>query len=626
MLSECSRRGTVRPTVHGNAAALGVVRRSWEFSDAFSGPVTAVNEGDLTVVADASLYYTADLLKQLGSERPRGGSPSHRILAAYRKWGSDLAAHLEGDFAFILWDATQETLVASRDFAGARPLFYSQGTAIDGSHWISLASVSRALLRDARVTEELDVVMVAATAAGVLTDAGPRTSYRDIRWLPAAHTLVWHPRRGVQMSAHWSPPRWRQPTLSFDEAAVELQRLLMEATRQRLSRHGVTGVSLSGGWDSPAVFGAARAVLRDQGLPAEIVPVSISYPEGDPGREDDLIQQIADFWDAQVHWLQSSDIPILDQPAEEARERELPWAHIYEHWNRVMPKVLSSLDARVLLSGYGGDQLFQVSDIYLSDLFWSFRWLQLRKEWVAKNGAGVRRFFKWAIEPGLPGWALTAIKVLRRGRPLTPYINRPFPDWFAPDFPGRDELEADADRHVPPRRFRSAAEAEGYWYLSEAMFPRVNATITTFALEADVEHRAPLYDRRIVEFAATRPWSDRSLGKETKRLLRAASAGLVPAEVLAPRAARTGTTDGYARTAMEAGFPALLEELRKRPLRLAELGIVDADDFDAACERLLSSPHTGLEHPIFLTAQTELWLRGEAASERQPIGVSHERA
>ena len=84
----------------------------------------------------------------------------------------------------------------------------------------------------------------------------------------------------------------------------------------------------------------------------------------------------------------------------------------------------------------------------------------------------------------------------------------------------------------------------------------------------------------------------------------------MPDPVLAPRPARTGTTDGYARDKFGEDLPGLLDTLRDEPLRLAELGIIDADEFDAACEQLLSSPYTGLEHPIFLTAQTELWLRG----------------
>ncbi len=624
LLEKCSVRGSVRPTaLDRGGACLGVARRSWEFSEGFSGPVTVVEEGELAVVADASLYYTTDLLQRLGDERPLGGTASHRILAAYRKWGSDLARYLEGDFAFVLWDGTTETLVAGRDFAGARPLFYSENSAQDGSAWISFASCARALLADPRTSDALDLPMVASTAAGLLSDAGPRTSFKDVRWLQAGQTLVWQRASGSRVFTTWSPPAWSPATLSFEDATKELRRLLLDATRERLSAHGVSGVSLSGGWDSPPVFGAAREVADAAERPAHVVPVSISYPEGDPGREDELILQIAEFWDAKIHWLYSTDIPLLNQPASEARVRDLPWAHIYECWNRALPETLAKMDARVLLSGYGGDQLFQVSDVYFADLFWSLRWIQLRREWRAKGGVGIRRFFKWAIEPGLPRWALALATKLRGGRPLTPYIHRLVPAWFAPDFPGREELETAAVDHEPTREAGSRAEAEGVWYLTEPMFPRVNAAITLFALEADVEHRAPLYDQRIVEFAATRPWSDRSLGKETKRLLRAASKGLVPDPVLAPRRSRTGTTTAYARDAMGLAFPELLKELRSAPMRLVELGIIDAEAFDSACEELLSSTYTGLEHPIFLTAQTELWLRGLKIADHQPAGVAH---
>lgn len=608
------RVDTVAPSVDGDSwqeglgCGLGVARRVWEFGPSFSGPVGILHEDDVYVSADASLYYRDDLVRALGDERPRGGTPSHAIAAAYRKWGIGLGKHLEGDFSFLVFDAGSGTVLACRDFAGNRPLYFAETPG-----GIALASDPRGLLDVPGVDSGYDLHVLAGTAAALLSAAGPDTCFRGIKILPAGHTLTWRAGEGVQLRAHWSPPRWTRPRESFAEAARTLRKLLIDATRERLSLHGTTGVSLSGGWDSPAVFAAAREHVRLRGTEDRIVPVSISYPEGDPGREDEWIQEILDRWGAEAVWLQAYDIPLLSGADGDAADRPLPWAHLYEHWNRALADAVRDAGGRVLLTGYGGDQLFQVSDVYLSDLTWSLRLGQAYREFKAKGGVGFKSFFRWGVMPGMGPTSLALARFLRRGKPLAGYMKRGAPAWIRLEAEGLEGLMEREARHEPTRDLRSRVEAEANWYLTEAMFPRVNAEVTRFALEADVELRSPLYDRRIVEFAATRPWSDRSQGKETKRLLREACRGLVPDAVLAPRPARTGTPLGYLRRALDQELPSLLEDLREEPLHMADLGIVDADQFYRACDRVVASEGSGLELPVMQTLHTELWLRGQEA-------------
>src|SRR6185437_14477071 len=141
--------------------------------------------------------------------------------------------------------------------------------------------------------------------------------------------------------------------------------------------------------------------------------------------------------------------------------------------------------------------------------------------------------------------ARRAITVMRRGRRPTGYLERRPPSWIRREFANEHHLE---------ERER-AFETE--WYLSHAYFPRVFGAVAGFALEEGVDLRSPLYDRRVIEFATSRPRWERSTGRETKLLLRRAVRGLVPDVVLAPRAARTGVTSGYFDDSMRKHFPAL---------------------------------------------------------------------
>ena len=123
--------------------------------------------------------------------------------------------------------------------------------------------------------------------------------------------------------------------------------------------------------------------------------------------------------------------------------------------------------------------------------------------------------------------------------------------------------------------------------------------------------RSPLLDLRLVEFALKRPISERASPGETKTLLRKSMHGLLPASVLAPRKYRTGMTYGFSNLRMREAYPALVAQLLSRPLRLAELGMVEPAKLRAAAERCAAGH--GDEHMqvnLFHAMKVEFWLRG----------------
>ncbi|MBA3521219.1 MAG: hypothetical protein H0T90_01770 [Gemmatimonadales bacterium] len=591
------------------SSALAVERQPWELEPGFSGPDLVAVDAALAVAADASLYYQADLRRALSEDAaPPGSSPSRLILAAYRRWGERCAERLEGDFAFVLWDRDQRTVVCARDFGGKRPLFYAQ---IGDS--LLVASTIAALLAHPRCPRDLDPVAIAAAAAGLFAGAH-ETAYRGIRSLPAGWTLIWREGR-LRLTRHWALPEVRSgKVLPFEAAAEELRELLGRAVAERLAPSGPTTVWLSGGWDSTAVFAAGERVLGDREDGGHLHPVSISYPPGDPGREDELIEAVAGHWGSPVHWLDIGAIPLLDRPAERAAVREEPFGHAFEMGNRALAQGSRAAGSRVALDGVGGDQLFQVSDVYLADLLLTGRWLSLAREWQRKglSGRGFRAFFRLALLPLLPSGVRRSAAVVRGGRPLRGHLERPVPNWLRADFVGPSLLLERERLATPARTGWGAASYETSWYLNHPYFPRAFASVAGFGLEQGVEVRSPLYDSRIVAFAVTRPRVERAEGRETKRLLRRAMAGLLPAEVLAPRARRTGVTSGYLMGSLQETFAPYVTAVFDGPLRLAEMGIVD----DAALRRrwseYLRRGGEDLAVNLLLTLHTELWLQGRA--------------
>ncbi len=613
-------RGADRSEIRRDSQGmLAVSRFEWERAPQFSGSALVVDDGASALVADASIYYREDLRRRLASRGvsvPSEADASTLVIAAYRVWGSRAARELEGDFAFVLWDRRQRRAYCARDFGGKRPLYYA---VFDDT--LVIASTVSAVIAHPRASGELNLANVCDTLSQQWGGSAD-TCYAGVSELPAGASLTWIPGEDVRIAVDWEPPPiGHTPPTCFEEGVAELRQRLGRAVAERLAPDADTSVWMSGGWDSPSVFASGQAQLRREGeRRRRLHPVSISYPEGDPGREDELITAIAEHWNSHVHWLDIERIPLFDEPARRAGERDVPFAHTYEHWNRALARGSRGTGTRVALDGNGGDQLFQVSDIFLADLFRDGRWTSVAREWRQKGGQGWRTFARWVVLPAMPTGFQHAVAAVR-GREERDYLDRALPFWVREDFAKRHGLRERERSAMPSRRGYRGWRREAHFFLAAPTFPRAFQCLSGLALEEGVELRSPLYDRRIVEFACSRPRAERNSGKETKRLLRAAMSGLLPAHVLAPRERRTGITTAYSDRRIREAFPALLAEVLENPV-LANLGIIEPSRVRVAWEQYLRTGDLSLKIPLFLTIQVELWLRARLHSSAAHAPVS----
>lgn len=600
---------------------LGVARHAWELPACEPSGIVR-RSGRVAIAADATLYYRADLRAKLASHGVHVGAEvgsAELILAAYEAFGADCPKHLEGDFAFLLWDGARGRLFAARDFTGRRTLFHARA-----GDTLLIASTVGGLLADARVPREMSMTTLATVAAGMWMHSH-ETGYRAVNELPAGHTLVANIDGDVRIDRYWTPPaehmRGRE---SLEDASAQLRELLVRAVDERMSPSGVTAVSLSGGWDSPAVYGAGRIALgrvvgmsakhptRGAALPdvRSIRAVSISYPEGDPGREDKIIREIVAGNGCAPEWIDVDNVPMFRDAEVGAARRDEPFGHAYEEWNRELSRGARRVGARVILDGTGGDQLFQVSSVYLTDLLRGGHWLELARQWPTSGGKkGLRQFYRGVVRPALPP-ALNRLVARARGmKPAPHYLDRNPPFWFRRQF--LDEhgvLERDiAERPRLPAASHVIAEAHAF--LVFPYFPRIMRQLAGFAVEEGVELRAPLMDERIVRFAVPRPWHERAKGNETKLTLRGAMRGVLPDSVLAPRPHRTGVTSAYfVRQVTGPGRPYFESMLNDS--RLADVGMIDPARLRRAWDAMLANPNDTLGALLHSTLQAELWLRG----------------
>lgn len=609
----CLRRGrdhTASWSAEGSW--IGACRYAWELEPDFAAGVIVHAEGQLVVAADASLYYRDDLraaLRSAGVE-PTGKSPSHLIAAAYRAWGPAGVARLEGDFAFVVWDRREQRLIGARDLHGSRPLFFAQL-----GERLVVASCLSAVAAHPGIPRELNLLAVAEDLFNVSSMVVEDTAFRAIKRVPAGCMLTWRPGSAPRLERFAAAPLFEQgDDADADEAAARLRAVLGRAAQERLAAAGPSSVWMSGGYDSPSVFALARTGCA---AGQEVLPVSMSYPVGDKGREDELIQAVADHHGAPVTWVSRTDVPALPDPVEWAERRDEAKAHPYECWNLALVAGTRRLGSRIALNGNGGDQFFGVSGIFLGDLIRRGQLLVLFRELRALGfrARGLRAAFHWAVKPNVPPPLLRFAGWLRGGKRLRQHLQRAVPEWLAADPAFVADLYERQWQFHRRRPGESFASAEASWYLHTGSGQRIISTLGAFTVAHGVEPRSPMYDMRVLELMARRPREDRYALAENKRLLRRSLHSLLPAGHLAPRRDRTGLPGGYLAEALPRALPAWWARLG-RSFVLADVGLVSPKALERTLDRYLRNPawesQAGVD--VFDVLSTEYWLRSRTGA------------
>jgi asparagine synthetase B (glutamine-hydrolysing) len=162
--------------------------------------------------------------------------------------------------------------------------------------------------------------------------------------------------------------------------------------------------------------------------------------------------------------------------------------------------------------------------------------------------------------------------------------------------------------------FNGRAWAETKGSIVNPLIPRVAAAFSALGLEHGVEPRAPLFDRRIVEFSLARPRGERASMGGVKHLLRRAADGLLPASVLLPRPRKTGVLSGYFARSLREDREGSVTRAFTDPV-LAQLNIIDADALKRAWTDYRAGVGPGSDRggQLFTAFQTELWLRARTA-------------
>lgn len=226
-------------------------------------------DGEVTAIVNGEIYNHMELRGDLERRGHRFAthSDSEVIVHAYEEHGEDCVRHLNGIFAFALWDARRRRLVASRDPFGVKPLYWCT----DGRR-VALASEVTALLAAGLAEARVDRIALDHYLACRFVPA-PRTLFEGISKLPPATTLVAEEDGAVRTHSYREPPGSQLEDLGGEELERELEARFVDAVERQMMSDVPYGAFLSGGVDSAAI--AAAMARRSERPPATF---TIGFP------------------------------------------------------------------------------------------------------------------------------------------------------------------------------------------------------------------------------------------------------------------------------------------------------------------------------------------------------------
>ena len=353
MLPAIERRGPDASGQHSDGPLqMGHRRLSIiDLSDRAAQPMRDQHTGNC-IVFNGSIYNYPELRKELqalGHQFISSGD-TEVILRAYGQWGEDFVSKLSGMFAFVIWDASDRSVLMGRDRMGIKPLYYSLTG--ESLRW---ASNTQALLASGGIDTRIDPVAVHHQLTLHASVPAPHTLMMGIRKLEPGHTLRVKAGQEPRKKCYWqlsSAPGAKRSDEEWREATHEALRV---AVKRRLDIADVpVGVLLSGGLDSSILVG----LLAEAGATnLQTFTVGFEDQPEERGNEFEFADMVAQQYDTRHHQFHVPNEDLMRRLPEAVAAMAEPMvgqdaAAFYLLSERVAQEV------KVVQSGQGADEVF----------------------------------------------------------------------------------------------------------------------------------------------------------------------------------------------------------------------------------------------------------------------------
>jgi asparagine synthase (glutamine-hydrolysing) len=478
------------------------------------------SDGQLAIVFNGEIYNHAALRPELS---PAGGwkgtSDTETLLEAYREWGVDCLARLNGMFAFVIWDRAQRRVFAARDRMGVKPLYYSWR---DGR--FAFASRPGAMTALSGSSEIEPQALRMFFELGYIP--APLAFYRHTHKLRPGHYLLVES-SGMREVRYWDF-RHIQPDQALlakheDELVDELDELVRRATQARLMSDVPLGAFLSGGTDSAYVVAAMKASGVAAPQTFTIAFKEQQYNEGPAAAQiarhvgvEHITEtlSVSDLFELLPAYVEQFDEPFADSSG----------------FPTMAAAALARRHVKVVLTGDAGDELFGGYHYYplIERLSRTTHWpagpKRLLRQVLGSLPGHRAKLLAGALKPATPIGIFNYLRSFAKDfEPLlddaTLRETESSADWF-------EQTAAGFALGLTPAEVGMRLDLA--WTLTDGYLQKVD--LATMA--SSVEARCPFIDYRLIEWSMRLPLQFKLRGGQTKYLLKKALCRHLPAKLV----------------------------------------------------------------------------------------------
>lgn len=458
----------------------------------------ATPDGATWLVYNGELYNYRELRDAL---RARGRdfrteSDTEVVLQAYAEFGEDCVDHLNGIFAFAIWDGRARRLFLARDHLGVKPLYFAET-----AEGFAFASEAKALFASGLLRAEVDVEVLGATLTFRHTPS-PRTLFRGVRKLPPGSSLTVVGARGgdVRLFGDTVAPSRGEPESTWVAAlATEIG----ESVRRQMVSDVPIGLSLSSGVDSSTLL---AVMSRASSEPVNAFTIGFDGRGG--GDELGVARETATRYGASFTERVLSRDDYGELMARYLWHLEEPLGNESAPAYYFVAEMAREAGVKVLLTGQGPDELFAGYDRHVGI---AFRRLLVPaaspvvRSVVRRVGAGRPLREKYERLVGSTGYAELDRVLLAT---YSSFARTELEALLAPD------VAAGVDWELPLATVRSwlaraphGTPLERMLWVDTRTFLPDNLLLAEdkLAMAASVEARVPFLDRRFVALAEQVP-------------------------------------------------------------------------------------------------------------------------
>jgi len=598
------------------AGNVGLAMRRLSIIDLQTGHQPISNEdGTIWVVCNGEIYNHKELRRNL---IPLGHQYSthsdvESIVHLYEEYGTDCVQHLQGMFAFALWDQRKRTFLAARDRLGIKPFYYFH----DDRKFLFGSEIKALLAYPGVVARLNEDVLPEYLAFGYVSL--PATMFVGIQKLPPGHTLQSDESGELKIAQYWDLKQGggEHETRPKSFYVNGYRDLLEGAVASHLMSDVPLGVFLSGGLDSSAI-----AALMTKLNPGPIQTFSVGYDD-DACSELPYARTVAEHLKSEHHEVLLSSQEFFDSLPTLIWHEDEPIA-----WPSSVALYFLAKLARervtVVLTGEGSDETLAGYARYALTS-WNTRADRIYR---TLTPAALRSLVRSAIQSERLG------AVMRRKLEHT-FLGRDSQSWasfyfdnFYSAFSATEQSSLLSSRLRQKSLLAYAGSAAFWEHSSGDLIHRMLYTdIKTYLVEllmkqdnmsmaASIESRVPFLDHVLVEFATKIPAHLQVKGLTGKSILKEIAKDLLPESII------------YRR---KAGFPtpwsrwATGERLNQIEQMLMAPRSLDRDLFEPAALRRIFAEHRSRARDntdrIWRLLNLELWHQVFIDRDKPPRGL-----